>query len=192
MTRRVKLGGALLLTLVVLLAGMLALWRWASRPADGTLQTKTPVVEQPDPFGFEAQDETVNVQNSYFSASLPAGFKVKRQTETPESPRVFQLAATNKHQQLAVTVATLSTSGLAGVGNYNLRVKNTTQYQPYSLEILPPAAAAFRATEGPPAFAAFWPYGDYYVEIALTSDGGATLDELVANFDQTIRTWQWR
>lgn len=191
MTKRLRVGGAILLAGAIACVGLLALRQWANRPADGSLHTKAPIITD-DLNNFDASAEAVSVQNEYFTVGLPAGFKVKRQTDTPKDPTLLQLVANDKHRQLAITVATLPPEGLVGVGSYNLRVKNTAAYEPLVLEGMPPAAVAFQATEGPPAFVVFWPHGERYAEIALTSDGGATFNELSDSFLQTIQTWQWR
>lgn len=120
MTRRLKVGGVVALVGIVVVIGLLALWQWASRPADGSLHTKTPEVTK-DLDVFDASAEAVNIQNEYFTASLPAGFTIKRQTDTPQGLTLLQLAANDKRQQLAVTIATLPPDGLTSVGNYNLR-----------------------------------------------------------------------
>jgi len=190
MTKRAKLGSALLLATVVVIAGLLLLRHWASRPADGSVRTGTPLAEKLDV--FDEQTQAASVTSDYFTASLPAGFNIKRQKNTPDGPVFLQLAANSQHQQLSITVAAMPPGGLAETGSYNLRVKNTTAYRPLALADLPQSAVAFEATEGPPAFVVFWPHGSRYAEIALTGDGGATMDELTASFAQTVQTWQWQ
>jgi hypothetical protein len=57
---------------------------------------------------------------------------------------------------------------------------------------MPVAAIAFRALSGPPAFVAFWPNGNLYAQIALTSDGGAALSDLSNSFMRAMHTWEWK
>lgn len=189
MTRRAKLGGALLLTAAAIITGLLLLRHWASHPADGAVRTGTPVVEKLDV--FDEQTQAASVISDYFTANLPSGFKIKRQKQTPEGPTLLQLTATGQQQQIAITIAALPPGGLAETGSYNLRVKNTTSYRQLALPGLPPSAVAFETTEGPPAFVVFWPDGGRYAEIAFTGSG-ATMDQLIDSFTQTMGTWRWQ
>lgn len=188
MSKRLRAGGIVLLLTAVLVIGSLLFRQWAEQPVGGTLRTGAPTRSTaPD-----TPETSADIQNDYFTATLPAGFEIKRQTTQQDGSSLQRLVASDKRQQLAITVATLPPEGLTGAGNYNLRAKDATNYQPYNLTDMPAGATTFRSVNNPPAFVVFWPNGDRYAEIALTSDGAATLDELTASFSQIIQTWQWQ
>ena len=190
MSKRLKIIGiALAVCIVAITVTVLVLRQWANRPADGTLHTGTPTAHSPTE---ETATEPLSIQTDYFTTRLPAGFTIKRQETTPDKPTRLQFVAANKHQQFAITIAALPAEGLPGVGSYNLRVTDTATYEPYRPAGIPTAATAFRALSGPPAFAAFWPNGNLYAEIALTSDGAATLSDLFNSFVQASHAWEWQ
>lgn len=188
MTKRLKVGGAIVLASVLVAAAAIVIFlQWANHPANGVAYTGSPVAST-----TEAPKEPVNIQTNYFTAQLPTGFEVKRQNITSEGPTLVELVANNEHQQFAITIAKLPPEGLSGTGSYNLRVTKTDEYQAYRPAGMPVAVTAFRALTGPPAFAAFWPEGSLYAQIALTSDGGATLNDLFNSFVQTTHMWEWK
>lgn len=182
---------AVLVVAVLLATGLIAAEHWMSSSATGTVEMGNTTSEtvQPTP-------KPVPVQTSYFSTTLPAGFTVKRQNVTPNgTTTLLQLMATTPgttDQQIAVTIGTLPPAGMANLGDYNLRKTQTSTYAPFTPTNLPNDAVAFHAVSGPAALTVFWPHDSRYAEIALSSDGGATLDQLQNTFTQTLKDWQWQ
>lgn len=187
MSRRVKIWGISLLALGLVVTTTVMLVRhWADTSSDGTVHTGKPAPIAPAP------KEPLSLDTSYFTTHLPPGFTLKREEVTPSSPIQLQLVATNTHQQFAVTVGNLPSDGLKGIGDYNLRVTKTTDYEPYRPAGMPVEATAFRDTTGLPAFVAFWPHGSQYTEIALSSDGADNAGQLFATFEIATHDWQWK
>src|SRR5262249_45649806 len=132
------------------------------------------------------------IDNAYFHTTLPGGFTVRREADTPGAPILHELVVGNQHQQFAVTIGTLPQDGLEGLGDYHLRVSQPANFEPYRPAGVPVDSTGFRATAAPPAFVIFWPHGASYAEIALTSDGASTMPELFATFEQSSHNWQWK
>jgi len=180
-----------LITVALLVTGMIAAEHWMTSSATGTVQvgSTTSEVTQPAP-------KLVQVQASYFSTTLPASFAIKRQTETPNSTTtLLQLMAATPgttDQQLGVTVGLLPTAGLSDLGDYHLRLTQTNTYARSTMTGLPSGSVAFHTVSGPVALTLFWPHTSQYAEIALSSDGGATLDQLQSSLTQTLKNWQWK
>jgi hypothetical protein len=126
---------------------------------------------------------------------LPAGFTVKRQVENPASNPQLQLAANTPSitdQQFAATVGTLPMGGLKEIGDYNLRATLTATYAPFTPASLPSGAVAFRTVSGPASFTVFWPHGTHYIELALSTDGGAAQIQLDTTYAQIMANWKWQ
>jgi hypothetical protein len=163
---------------------------WLSGSSTGTASVGHPT-------GTIAQhQEPVMVTTSLFSTLLPAGFHIKRQLETPNG-NLHQLelvayGGTNLGLQFAATVGVVPSDGLQGIGDYNLR---TTQRASYSLVTpvsLPAGAHAFQSTTGPASLTVFWPHGNRYVELAFTTDSGASYSQLEAVYAEVLANWSWQ
>ncbi|HSX15678.1 MAG TPA: hypothetical protein VLF40_02720 [Candidatus Saccharimonadales bacterium] len=161
---------------------------WAGGPSTGTVHEGKPIITAKN----EAPKEPLAVDTAYFTVTLPPGFTVRRQSDTPDRPIQLELVASNGHQQFAVTVGTLPSGGLEGLGDYNLRVTQTADYEPYRPAGIPIESTAFRNLTGDVGFTDFWPHGSKYAEISLTSDGAATMPELFGTFEQASHNWQWK
>jgi hypothetical protein len=171
----------------VAIAAILLL-RWMQNASVGTVHTGVTANNT------LADAQPITIKTGYFTTTLPAGFTVRRHTETPGANILVQLVATTPSttdQQFAVTLGTVPAGGLREVGDYNLRSTNTEAYAPFSFASLPEGATGFRNTAGPAAFVVFWPYQSRYVEIALTSEGVATLQQLETTFSGAISAWHW-
>jgi len=190
MSKRLKITSWVLLgILVVVTIVALTVRHWANRPVSGTIRTGAPIAQD---YAAETPETPVDIQTEYFTAQLKGGFKITRQITTPSGQTRLQLVANSEHQQFAITIAELPSVGLSGVGSYNLRTTDRNSYEPYRPAGLPIVVTAFRALNDPPAFVAFWPNGSLYAEVALTSDGAASLSDLFNTFIQTTPTWEWR
>jgi hypothetical protein len=139
--------------------------------------------------------QPLTVTNDYFSTVLPAGFSTVRQTTGATPAILLQFLAVSAGQpseQFAITIGTLPSDGLKGLGDYNLRTSQPADYQPYVPPNLPAGAKAFQTVTDPVAFTVFWPHGTTYAEIALSSSSGASLEQLSAVFSQAVTTWSWK
>jgi len=188
-TKKTKIWGGVALACIVLVAATIIVLRlWASGPSNGTVHEGKPITT--------AEDTTpkvpLTVDTAYFTTTLPPGFTIRREADTPGEPILHELVAASQHQQFAITVGTLPSGGLKELGDYNLRITKTTDYEPYRPAGMPVEATAFRDTNGLPAFTAFWPHAGQYTEISLSSDGAATAAELFGTFEQSTHNWQWK
>ena len=189
MSRRLKVWGlSLLAAALVIATTALLVQHWANTSSDGTTRIGKPIVATTTP----TSKEPLALDTSYFTTKLPPGFTLKREEATPSSPILLQLVATNEHQQFAVTVGTMPDTGLKGVGDYNLRVTKTADYEPYRPAGVPVAATAFHNLTGSPGIVVFWPNQSQYTEIALSSDGTDTTPQLFATFEQVVYNWRWK
>lgn len=138
----------------------------------------------------------VDVQTAYFTTQLPPKFVVKHQAETPaDALSLLQLTANTDSitdQQFAASVGTVPAGGLSENGDYNLRATRTDTYKTVNLPGLPAGATAFQTISGPLSYVVFWPHGGRYAELAFSTDGNATPDQLQATYSQVIANWSWR
>jgi len=189
LTKKMKIWGGVALGCIVLIVATIIILRlWAGGPSNGTVHEGKPITTAKD----ETPKVPLAVDTAYFTTTLPPGFTVRRETDTPNDPILLALVMSNGHQQFAVTVGTLPAGGLEALGDYNLRVTKTTDYEPYRPAGLPIESTAFRNLTGDIGFTDFWPHGSNYAEIALTSDGAATMPELFGTFEQSSHNWQWK
>ncbi len=172
---------------MVLASCVLLVLHWAGSSSDGTVH-----VGKPATAALTTAKQPLTVQTKYFITQLPPGFTVRRETDTPNDATLLQLVISNGHQQFAVTIGDLPTGGLSALGDYNLRVSHPSDYEPYRPAGLPIDSTAFRALTGEMGFTDFWPHGSRYAEIALTSDGAASMPELFGTFEQASHNWQWQ
>jgi len=189
--RRLKRWGVVLgCLLVVFGVAAVLIGRWANGSSAGTAHTGTAATK------LQPALAPLSIDTPYFTTQLPGTFTVRDRTETPGAPAVqFRLVAnggTTTDQQFAVTVGTLPSEGLRGIGDYNLRSTQTQSYTPYQPTGLPEGAVAFRASSGPAGCTVFWPHGSRYVALAMSTDGGASLEQLRATYSSAIATWVWK
>jgi len=190
MSTRVK-RRVIVLAVICLVIGIAILLfnKWEGGSATGRVHTGTPTTTT------TPVAPPLAVTNHYFSTVLPAGFSLKRQIEnSSSSDSLVSLVATtgsDLSEQFAATVGTIPPSGIQGVGDYNLRATQTSTYQPYTPVDLPPGAVAFRTSSGAPAFTVFWPHTNVYIELSFSSDGGASLEQLVLVYEQVLHSWKW-
>lgn len=178
--------GAIALLLIGVLVPVL---HWLGGSNNGTVHVGTSAQQV-------APTETATiVKTPYFSTQLLPGFTIKRQTATPAGQmtllQLFATTSSTTDKEFAATVGVLPADGLSGIGDYNLRATQIATYQRYTPANLPLGAVAFRTVSGPAAFTVFWPHGTWYVELAYSTDGGASLSQLESVFNQTIASWQW-
>ena len=177
-------------SLVGIAVGLVVANHWMSSDSTGTVHVSNPSATRAVP-----TPQPVSLSSTYFSTTLPAGFTIKRQVESSNSDRLYSaLALTPSAQdlQVAVTAAQLPSDGLAGVGDYHLRTSQADTYAPYTLPRAPNGSSVFRTRSGASAFTLFWPHGSIYVELAFSTSGGASLDQLVSAYEQVLSTWQWK
>jgi predicted phage tail protein len=137
----------------------------------------------------------VSVNTSYFTAILPATFSIKRQANAPPAPFLLQLEANTPatvDEQLAITVGKLPADGLRGIGDYNLRIKQSNVYSQTTFSNLPSHAIAFQNANPPAALTVFWPHGTRYAELTVSTSGGATYSQLKTIYGQIITQWKWK
>jgi hypothetical protein len=192
MNRRLKRWGIWSLVCMVALVGtILAIGHWGNGSSDGTVHIGKPVAQDPS-----VPTTPLDIKTQYFTTTLPAGFTLKRQTETPEgSSTHLQLVANTKgvnDQQFAATSGVMPPGGLNDIGDYNLRVADTTTYSRTSPTALPSGAVAFRNVSGLPTLVVFWPHGTSYIELAFSTDGGASYQLLETTYAQVMNDWAWQ
>ncbi|HSX05822.1 MAG TPA: hypothetical protein VLF69_05105 [Candidatus Saccharimonadales bacterium] len=183
-------GGGLLL--VVVLAVGLSTQRWMNGSSTGSVHMGTPLADQSAP---ATPTQPRSVQTQYFTTTLPAGFSIKRQAETPAADQFLaQLVASStstQDQQCAVTIGRLPAGGLQALGDYHLRATDAAAYQAYAPAYLPSGASAFRTASGPLSITVFWPHGSVYSELAVSTDTQASLQQLDSTVATAIAAWKW-
>jgi hypothetical protein len=191
MSKKRKIWFAVLgVALLAIVTIALLLQHWMNTNNTGTVHVGTPTPNSP-----VAPTQPLAIQTSYFTTTLPAGFSLKRQSETPSGdPQLQLLAATPStvDEQFSAGYSQIPSGGLTSVGDYNLRASQTSTYTPYTPKDLPAGAKAFRTVSGPPSFVVFWPHTNHYAELAVSTDNSATLDQLQTVFSQVINSWQWK
>ncbi|HSX31254.1 MAG TPA: hypothetical protein VLE99_05030 [Candidatus Saccharimonadales bacterium] len=190
MKRLHRWGIGLGATLLVAVPTVLVASHWMNSPSEGKVQTGLPV--QP-----EASTNTpLQINNTYFLATLPAGFVVKSQDETPTATLVHLRLTANtdiaQDQQFAVAIGPMPTDGLRGIGDYNLRLTQTASYTRLAPPGAPSGAVAFQAKAAPATFTVFWPHGGNYAEVTMTTGGTATLSQLETTYKTIMASWAWK
>lgn len=179
-------GGGVVVLLIVI---VFVLTHWMNSDSAGTVHVGTA------PPQSSVTSEPVSLMSPYFTTLLPTGFSIKRHATSTNPDSLYTAFATTSSEQdkqVAITVATIPSSGLQGVGDYNLRTSQASTYQPYALPALPSEAHAFRTLSGPAAFTVFWPHGSIYIELAFSTSGGASLAQLQQAYQQVLTTWNWK
>jgi hypothetical protein len=180
-------SGAVLLLIVI---GVAVLAHWMSGSSTGDVHVGKPIPNAP-----AAPTHTLDIKNSYFTTTLPAGFNLKRQAETPTSDPLLQLMAATSStvdEQFTASYSQTPPSGMTSAGDYNLRASQTGTYRRFAPKDLPAGATAFQTISGPPSLVVFWPHGGHYLELSISTDGSASFDKLQAVFSQVMSTWQWQ
>ncbi len=189
MNRRLKrLGLALGISAVVITPTALVLSHWMNGGTTGTVHVGIAADAEAAPMS------PVTVDTPLFTTTLPAGFTVRRQVNNPTATTALQLVAgggSSLDQQVAITVATLPTTGLDDVGDYHLRKTDPT-YAPATLANKPTGAIVFRTISGPPALTVFQVRGSQYVEVTMSTQGAAIYDQLAASYTQIVTNWNWK
>jgi hypothetical protein len=159
-----------------------------SQPATGTVTVGTDQSNL-----AEAPAAPATITTSYFTTTLPSGYSIKNQNETPTGPQKLAtaLATGGDKQQIivAVTVGKLPADGLSGVGDYNLRATQTASYSRTTIPGQPAGAQSFRSTARPNSLSVFWAVSGRYYEIVITSDGGDSYEKLVPVYAQIAASW---
>ncbi|HSX06182.1 MAG TPA: hypothetical protein VLG92_00490 [Candidatus Saccharimonadia bacterium] len=190
MSRRVRIFVTALSACVIFVPAIVIIQRWANSEATATLTKTTQTHPQTRPISTP-----LSLTTAYFSATLPGGFTIRSQTETATDPRVQLrlVASTDSYidQQFAVTRGSMPSDGLRGIADYNLRATDTAIYTRFTPPNLPAGGQAFRNTQDPAAITLFWPRSGYYAELAFSTSGGASFDQLQATYRQMMQSWQW-
>jgi hypothetical protein len=178
------------IALLVIIIGVVVLAHWMSGSSTGDVHIGTPVPNAP-----AAPTQTLAIKNSYFATDLPAGFSLKRQTETPTSDPLLQLMAATPStidEQFTASYSQTPPGGITSAGDYNLRASQTGTYARFTPKDLPAGATAFQTVSGPASLVVFWPHGSHYVELSVSTDGTASPDKLQAVFSHVMSSWQWQ
>lgn len=170
---------------VVLIAAAVFGFLWMNQPSVSRQTVEyTPEVKAATTSGFRAR---------YFSTELPDSLvlrsKVEDNAQGALARYMFQNSRVGDSRQLAITVSTLPTGGLAEVADVNFRVHNTERYSEFSLPDTTTGARAFRATDGYEV-AVFYPNDGVYASIVLSGRVEST-DELDADYLAILSHWQW-
>lgn len=195
MNRRLKRWGIALGIAIVVITPVVILARhWMDASTTGSVHTGGAAASDPNALATPPPTPPT-ITSAYFTATLPSGFTLKRQTTPPSGSgttllQVLATSAGTSDQQLAITVGRLPSSGLSAVGDYNLRRTQTSTYRGLNLASAPVGATAFQTISGAPAFNVFSTQGGRYVEVSLSTAGGATLAQLESSYQQLRAQWQ--
>jgi hypothetical protein len=194
MSRRLKrwLAG-LTGTVVVIVPAVIILTHWMGASSTGTVQLGTAANQQAPP---QSPAPPLQLTTPYFVTTLPSDFTEKRRDE-PAGNSAIQLelvadANGQADQQFAVTIGTLPSGGIAALGDYHLRTADRATYRPFTASYLPASAAAFQNMGSSPAISIFWPHGSSYAEVAVSTSGGANMQQLAATLSDALQAWQWK
>lgn len=126
-----------------------------------------------------------------FKTVLPAGFTASDASLPSGDVRVRVLAIQRaERQQAAFIGGILPQEGLAGLADYNLRIKDTTKYLLSSRSTLPNGSVAFEAIDGT-MLTVFLVHGNDYAEITITGDPAST-NELYNTMSIIQQEWTWK
>jgi hypothetical protein len=195
--KRLKRGGiGLGISAVVIAPAVLALSHWINDPVTGTAHTGSTVsTAASSPLASLNEAAPNTLTTPYFSTTLPSGFAVKRQTKASDAGAPIQfeavaLSARTKDEQFAVTVGNLTSGGLQDIGDYHLRSMQASSYHSFTTTGMPSGARGFQTVNGAPGFTVFSTQGSHYIEVTMSTDGGATLSQLQEAYAQIMNSWQ--
>lgn len=178
-----KLVMAGVISLLLLTIGGAVILRWASQPVEQNISI------QPPSRPIEQSPQTV--QTVYYSFRAPAAFRVHSSGDT-NNPHILHtqvFSAGTTDQQIGVTTNLLPSDGLAGVADYNLRVRSSAHYQLISDLPLPAGSRGFRSLVAPGELTLFMVHGDRYSSVTVSGSGSsASLQPL---FSTVYGSWQW-
>ncbi|HSX43163.1 MAG TPA: hypothetical protein VLF59_03695 [Candidatus Saccharimonadales bacterium] len=182
------ISGTALVTAAILLLG-----HYMGGAATGTVHVGTPVASSAK---HRKPTQALPLDTAYFTATLPAGFVLKQNTATPNAD-IFLLRLTadtdsTVGQQFAATIGVSPTGGIAETSDYHLRATQTDTYQPYHPSYLPAGATAFHSVSGAPSVTVFLPRGTTYGEVTLSTEGGATENQLDTSAKAIFAGWSWK
>lgn len=194
-TRLKRISIGLGVSAAIVTPAAIALSHWVNGAAMGTAHTGSAAATTTSPLASVTEAVPNTLTTPYFSTTLPSGFAVKRQTKASDATAPIQfeavaMSAPTKDQQLAVTVGNLTSGGLQDIGDYNLRTLQTTSYRSFTTAGMPANARGFQTISGAPGFTVFSTQGSHYIEITMSTDGGATLPQLQAAYAQIMNSWQ--
>lgn len=141
------------------------------------------------------EESALPINTAYFTTTLPAGFRIKTQTENATATDVLQIVATQNNsngQQIGISLATLGNDGLRGVSAYNLRIRDPATYRLIEFGGMPADVPTFyNRSDTHYGITGFWVRNGLYASIAVS---GAIGDEpaINQNYLFVLNNWRWR
>jgi hypothetical protein len=171
--------GGLLLALV--LSGGFFFSKWANTPNQQTITVQSQV-QNPKP-------DYVKLDTVYFSSVSPQDWQVRQQLSQGRLQiRVF--AKSTNSGQMSIVVDTLPAEGLAGVGDYNLRIRSPDKYEIYADDSLPSGTKAFKDTTSSPVYTVFMTNGSRYASISISEM--TSVETTLTLMHKVTAQWLWK
>lgn len=188
MQKRTRVWISVSLTLFVIIVIWLLFAHWTHTESIGNVTVGEAIQQDPK------AEQPLMIITPYFKTTLPAGFSEKTRTESPGSSgtllQLLAIGGTNRQQNIAITVGSIPSEGIGGVGDYNLRQSTPDSYERFSPPDLQKDTVAFRATRDTPGFVVFWTYDSRYYELNLSGSNATTLSQLQDSYLQIVNSWQ--
>lgn len=170
---------------VVVAIGIFIIYKWANS------STKE-VAITPNLESSQKTNPPISVDNQWFKTEIPAGFKQDKYVENPVVGTFLQSLYSGSEYtkgQIAISIRSLPSDGLAGVPDYANRLKATEQYKQVAFGGWPVDALTFVKSEGYET-TVFWVNKDIYAIISA-SGGMQTKTDTNTALASVLDQWRW-
>jgi hypothetical protein len=176
--KKLWLGGLLL---ALVLGGGFFFIKWANTPSRQTITVESQA-QSPKP-------DYVKLDTIYFSSVNPQAWQVRQQTNQGRL-QVQTFAKSANSGQMAIVVDTLPAEGLAGVGDYNLRIRSPDQYEIYTNDGLPSGTKAFKNKTSSPVYTVFMTNNSRYASITISEM--TSVETTLTLMHKVTAQWVWK
>lgn len=134
----------------------------------------------------------LTIDNEYFSAVLPSGYKLNeetRPTSGPQKLRILTITTTSPSSQIAITIGLLEQGKLEYISDYNFRLKNPSIYELSTwVETNEPVKAFTKNNKG--EITVFFGKGEYYAIVSIS--GASNVQDFKPAILGMLKTWSWK
>ncbi len=180
---------------------LLLVWQWFLQPAIGHQEkVSLPMHAKTAAHPATSQAPASDLDNSYFSLALPAGF-VPQSSQSPSAGLLYSQTIIKPGAGgsliISIGISNLPAGGLKESSSYRLRAQQTQTYKLTEQTINGANVTVAARNDGAGGeVVAFLPHGSYLATIGITSGvqavGGGDTAGNQAVLSQLLQLWQWR
>lgn len=168
---------------VVLIPAIAVLSSWSNSPSS------TPITITPPHESRHVTAPYQSLKTPYFTSQLPGTWHIKPSHRSGSRYEQTAYAPNGSNGQVGFTSDVIPSDGLRGIGDYNLRLSDTTNYRLLTDPAVPSDTELFENRSVDSGYTAFMTRSGRYVAVSITGMGSeaANHDLLV----HIITAWQW-